>query len=88
MESVSEVGVEGIGSREEVEWEGVEDRGTTFGRERGIGMLTCHRKKVVDRFRLVAFLEMPQGLPTTTAMATNTIWMCGNLATWLSPMMA
>ena len=45
-ESVAELGVEGGGSREEDEWEGVDDRGRPFGRERAIGMLTCHGKMI------------------------------------------
>ena len=38
--------MEGGGSREEDEWEGVEDRGMSFERERTIGMLTCHEKMI------------------------------------------
>jgi len=57
IESVSEVGVEGSGSREEVE-----DRGTSFGRESAIGMLTCHRKRWMSSL-LVAFLEIAAKSP-------------------------
>ena len=45
-ESVAELGVEGGGSREEDEWEGVEDKGMSFESERAIGMLTCHEKMI------------------------------------------
>jgi hypothetical protein len=47
-ESVAELGVEGGGSRDEDEWEGVEDRGMSFERERAIGMLTCHEKMISE----------------------------------------
>ena len=50
IESVAELGVEGGGSREEEEWEGVDDRGTSFRRDRAISMLTCHEKRLMDRF--------------------------------------
>ena len=43
-----ELGAEGGGPREEVEWEGVDDSGRPFGRERAIGMLTCHGKMISE----------------------------------------
>ena len=77
--------MEGGGSREQDEWEGVEDRGMSFERERTIGMLTCHEKMISTWYQFHSLFLFPTTKDTINRPGHKKYGPRAKMTTWVGP---